>query len=593
MTMPANIIVGTNDGDLLEELRYGAEEIARKLMPRRPVAIVPATSIDEVQRERTADTLLLIVAAALPQGPSGDAAEQPALDFVRSLEPEQDRPPCILVTSQMDHVFMAQRIKGCEALFVNRSTDYVRYCVDLARKLGVIADASSAEPPPRPADSASVAVSQETIISAVALPESTAGSKFALIEVDLPTNLNMAMVRLEIHANGRVDQRSEASALQLKKSEVLQLMTECKSLKKKLANWYAHPERLYDRWQHEYKRLADRLGKLLWRTESFSALYDQGFGTANGNVRVRFNLERPWFDGLWEALPKRGSETRCLMLDNTITRRARQTTLGLFPTGPGRSGAQGGALRILAIASNVENGAIPESKLGPRWKGGPLRKLGHLDDEIRELRALSGRRIPTADAVQAEVVVDVLPAAAPVPGSRWSLMDDTKDKLTTASQGYDIVHFAGHAIFAEGPKGDGRGYLVFSGHPRPQAVPIQAVATWLADAGVQLVYLSCCRSSAALVALEFARNNIPMAIGFHWDVDDSKAPVFAKEFYQELLKSRLKVCPAISRARLNLFNGSSGGDPIWASPVLIAQPMDWIQVEGVLKSGANPDLQAA
>ncbi len=123
-------------------------------------------------------------------------------------------------------------------------------------------------------------------------------------------------------------------------------------------------------------------------------------------------------------------------------------------------------------------------------------------------------------------------------------------------QGYDIVHFAGHAIFAEGPKGDGRGYLVFSGHPRPQAVPIAAVATWLADAGVQLVYLSCCRSSAALVALEFARNNIPMAIGFHWDVDDSKAPVFAKEFYQELLKSRLKVCPAISRARLNLFNGS-------------------------------------
>ena len=142
MTMPANIIVGANDGDLIEELRYGAEEIARKLMPRRPVTIVTAISIDEVQRERTADTLLLIVAAALPQGPSGDAAEQPALDFVRSMEPEQNRPPCILVTSQMDHVFMAQRIKGCEALFVNRSTDYVRYCVDLARKLSVIADAS-------------------------------------------------------------------------------------------------------------------------------------------------------------------------------------------------------------------------------------------------------------------------------------------------------------------------------------------------------------------------------------------------------------------------------------------------------------------
>jgi hypothetical protein len=78
-----------------------------------------------------------------------------------------------------------------------------------------------------------------------------------------------------------------------------------------------------------------------------------------------------------------------------------------------------------------------------------------------------------------------------------------------------------------------------------------------------------------------------MAIGFHWDLDDSKAPVFAREFYKELLDSKLKVCPAISKARKKLFIEHDKGDPIWASPVLIAQPMNWIEVEGVLKLAAR------
>jgi len=104
---------------------------------------------------------------------------------------------------------------------------------------------------------------------------------------------------------------------------------------------------------------------------------------------------------------------------------------------------------------------------------------------------------------------------------------------------------------------------------------------------VQLVYLSCCRSSAASAALEFSCNDIPMTIGFHWDLDDSKAPDFARHFYQELLRNDLKVCGAISKARKALFDEHDIGDPIWASPVLIAQPMDWLEVEGVLKLSAR------
>jgi hypothetical protein len=262
---------------------------------------------------------------------------------------------------------------------------------------------------------------------------------------------------------------------------------------------------------------------------------------------VRFNLEQPWFDGLWEAIPVRAGQ-RFLMLENTIARRALQRDrLEVFSTTGGRIAAREGALRILVIKSNVDN-VSPESPDDPLWRrywdrhGGTPAKLSHLDKEVDALRAMSDD----------SVLIDILPTEDHFGGEPWSLANQTRTALETASQGYDIVHFAGHALFVDEEKDGGCGYLVFSGHPRPKAVSIATVATWLAKAGVQFVYLSCCRSSAALAALEFARNNMPMAIGFHWDIEDEKAPAFAREFYQELLNSHLKVCPAISRARLSL-----------------------------------------
>jgi hypothetical protein len=303
---------------------------------------------------------------------------------------------------------------------------------------------------------------------------------------------------------------------------------------------------------------------------------------------VRFTLEKPWFDGLWEAMQVRGGKD-FLMLDNTIARRMPQK--GRFETSSaavGQIAAQQGALRILVIKSNVDN-AVPGSSDDPLWKkywskhGGVLRKLDHLDDEVEAMEcAISKAARGRPGTPQARVTVNVLPVANDAGGAPWSLAEDTRTTLETAAQGYDIVHFAGHAFFADDGNGGGRGWLVFSGHPRPKAVSIATVATWLAKAGVQLAYLSCCRSSAALAALEFARNNIPMVIGFQWDVEDKRAPAFAREFYTELLNSDLKVCPAISKARRNLFDGSHGSDPIWASPVLIAQPTEWMQVESVL-----------
>ena len=71
-----------------------------------------------------------------------------------------------------------------------------------------------------------------------------------------------------------------------------------------------------------------------------------------------------------------------------------------------------------------------------------------------------------------------------------------------------------------------------------------------------------------------------MTIGFHWDLDDSKAVDFAKNFYTELLETDLQVCTAMCRTRRKLYEKHEAGDPIWASPVLVAQPMDWIRRRG-------------
>jgi hypothetical protein len=63
--------------------------------------------------------------------------------------------------------------------------------------------------------------------------------KHAIIEVDLPANLNMATVRLEIH-DGKEIRKSCSEPRRLKKSDVAQLVKECKGLKRKLATWQAN-----------------------------------------------------------------------------------------------------------------------------------------------------------------------------------------------------------------------------------------------------------------------------------------------------------------------------------------------------------------
>jgi hypothetical protein len=311
---------------------------------------------------------------------------------------------------------------------------------------------------------------------------------------------------------------------------------------------------------------------------------------------LRFNLDLPYFDGAWEAIYDHLNKN-FVMLSNTVTvaRRANQFSLpnAFATTEPSSAPAQidvaNSVLNVVIIESDVPDGTSPKGPPDPLWERywtslkGTLPALPHIKKEVKMLQGLSRARAGTDKArrPQPRVEVEVLSSRVGKP-----LAEIVEHRLKDHTRPYDIIHFAGHALFARGPvPQDRRGYLVFSGEPggQPSAVPIATVADWLEGSGVQLVYLSCCRSSSAAAATELAARNVPLTIGFNWDLDDGKAVEFARDFYTELLAAQFKVCHAFGKARRNLYGYFAGGDPIWAAPVLIAQPDEWTQVEGVLR----------
>lgn len=586
-----NIVVASGDAAQLEILENGASLVAAQMQPRVPVTIRSVASLQDIRKRIDRETTLLIITSSW----TGAPGEDQGLDLIRSLASRPSPPACILV-GRLELLLSVQLIARCELLAVDGSTAYVAQCVVLARRLDVIRDDRRQVPAEgSTARSTNVSTTERTSSDRTRRP------KFAVLEVDLRRDINFGLVRLNIHNAGGVE-RSEPQPLRLDECELAQFIKDSKALKKNLTKWHLSSSRKgdYTRWHAQYRELGERVSRMLWGSRSFSRYYDfaqeatrDNDVAPRGHVRLRFNLERPWFDGLWEAISDE-QDGRHLILDNTVTRRFLQPNqFGVFNSQNGQIETDDGILNVLVLQSEVPSGSTPDGPSDPLWKkywrsyNGVLPALPHLEQEVNEIRALEKPQQSTERKPPVRVRVTVLPGKAPVAGKAWSLADELEEHLGNGKSRYDIVHFAGHALFADGIDGDERGYLVFSGFPNPRAVPIASVAPWLKEAKVQLIYLSCCRSSAASAALEFSRNDIPMTIGFHWDLDDSKAPVFARQFYHELLQNDLKVCRATSRARKKLFENHDRGDPIWASPVLIAQPMDWLEVEGVLKLSAR------
>jgi hypothetical protein len=616
--MAWTIIVASSQGDQLDALIEGAQTIAEAI---GQATILTAASVEEVHKRRkfsAKNDQLLIVAVSLLSAASGaGAGATPGLDLVRSVASEAAAPRFILVSDDMKHFLAVQDVPDCEVLFVDCSTDYVRNCLQLARRLGVIKagaapgaardraipDASPAvRTVPSPPLADDVPVEPPGNSGRAAAPPAGSIAPYVVVEVHLRSNNTRSGF---VTIDGR-----NPEPLELDASAVDEVIRESQALAQRLdqARESADHWRLYSPlWSGEYQRLGEMVGKLLWPT-AFSQIYWTAHGRSNGNVRLRFNLDQLYFDGAWEAIYDHlNNDFLMLASEHTVARRAnyrRRPRMATAGTSSGQIEVEDGVLKMIVIQSNVTRNSIPAGPKDPLWEeywkslNSTLAELPHIEKEVKMLKGLAhprgGRR--TASGLS-KIEIEVLAARPGRP-----LADLVERRLKDRSRPYDIVHFAGHALFLRSPiRQDSRGYLVFSGSPgeRPEAVPIATVADWLENSGVQLVYLSCCRSSAAAAALELAGSDVPLTIGFNWNLDDGKAVDFARDFYGELLNdARLKVCVAFNRARRSLHGYFAGGDPIWAAPVLIAQPEDWSSVEGVLRpvpplqSGPRPTKRA-
>jgi CHAT domain len=576
------ITVASSEPEQLAELKNGAEEIREKIQSSGAHAIVQtASSVDEVKSlRRGADAELIIVTASLAERQAAPNAQSlPGLRLLREFQRTASPPACILVSERPEHWGEVQTMKRCRWLSVGPTTDYIDDCVFLAKQLEVW----TAKTAPRTTKSC---------------------DPYALMEVDLPSEARHATVRWVIRdAEGKVNS-SPTSPLGLNQRRVDELVEQSRKLSDRFSRALKSTKK-YEQWQMDYRALGESFYKLL-DTNIFAAHLDKvtGAGLGGLDVRLRFSLGRLVFDGLWESICRPGD--RHLMLDATITRRERDA----IDSYAGARTGDVGVLNVLVVGSTVEDNSAPE---GPDdvlwrkyWADHRLKALPHIPSEVAAIKALeSNQNDPGRILLKVDVLTGI--GRGPEHGT-WSLAEELKKRLQAEPDRYDVVHFAGHALFAA-PKPkkptaakrtragtkrresieDDRGYLIFSGSPRPRAVPIATLASWLRNTSVELVYLSCCRSSASRAAAEFARNSIRTTIGFSWDLDDKKAVDFATFFYNELLKNRLNVCSAIRKAREDLHNEFDKGDPIWASPVLLAQPSEWHQVEGVLR----PPVRAA
>ncbi|MBR1167493.1 CHAT domain-containing protein [Bradyrhizobium liaoningense] len=561
--MSWRIIVASDDAAQGIELKKGAERVAACIEEAgKRAEVLMAKSAAEINGLLRGSGMDLVIATArLPEHPSAPASQNDAgLKLIQSIQSQTRPPPCILVSECSEHADMASSLPRCRWLEVGLNTEYDADCVALARQMNIVP---------------SIAHSNR--------------ADFALIEIEVPDETRMSTIKCEIHVDDRANS-GRAKLLGLNQKKVDELVEKSRKLSERFAKAFKSAK-AYANWQTDYRALGESFYKLL-DTEEFKEQYNRIKGALDArrdlNFRLRFNLGRTVFDGLWESMCKPASDP--LMLEATITRRqiVDMTSFDDPPRGPV------GTLNVLVIASTLDDNSRPKGPTDLLWQKVwgkcVLHSLPHIDNEVAALKAFDNSRY--------DVKVDVLSVADRPDSKEWSLADLVQERLTRYPNQYDVVHFAGHALFAPTKKKptknirghqrkevleDDRGFLVFSGVPHPEAISIATVADWLDRSSVALVYLSCCRSSASRAAAEFARRNIRTTLGFSWDLEDEKAVDFTLQFYEKLLSNELNVCSALSQARGHLHSKYRYGNPIWASPVLLAQPTYWRHVEGVLR----------
>lgn len=220
-----------------------------------------------------------------------------------------------------------------------------------------------------------------------------------------------------------------------------------------------------------------------------------------------------------------------------------------------------------------------EAPARPR-ESGPLRML-----LLANLEAgVWGRELPAAEREAGEILdlasrmPDIISVARRSPRTASELM-------TILAQGFEIIHYAGHASDAR----DGRvGWALPSGESfSPDEVDPGSMA------GVELIFSNSCNSGpvtewkgnrAGDLARAFMSVGVPAYLGTLWELHDWGSGDFAVEFYRAAL-SGFTLAAAVTRARARVM----GVHPItWANYVLYGDPAGALRSRGF--HGGLPEI---
>ncbi|MDQ3705112.1 MAG: CHAT domain-containing protein [Chloroflexota bacterium] len=169
---------------------------------------------------------------------------------------------------------------------------------------------------------------------------------------------------------------------------------------------------------------------------------------------------------------------------------------------------------------------------------------------------------------------------------------DHKTLADALLQGFDVLHFAGHATLSD----NGMGALVVEGpnrQPKPFTADKLKVAT---QRGMRLAVLTACETTrfgsgdAALMGgpMSVSRaltteSGIEAVVAMQRAIHSSRATRFTKHFYQELA-ANVPIDACVTRARQKLYVGDDHNYIDWTAPVLFMRDVDdarlWPTVDG-------------
>ena len=340
---------------------------------------------------------------------------------------------------------------------------------------------------------------------------------------------------------------------------------------------FEKPDAFKAGWLSDY----DRVGRQLFDSHVIGPLGRSLFAhienAAGGLTKLafRFKIEEPAlypvpFEASVRAMDEDPGRSHFVRLYAPLARWLPQT--GVLRAPPGAKGRLPDSLRVLVIRSQVcehPEGATKGDTLDV--EGGTttltFKKLESMDGELMKIGTLAGE---TGLGRIALTPLDLSRDCEP--GGAAALLE-----ATLTAKPFDIVHFAGHS-WSSSAGITARTVLVLPGAAKGQAskFDIGRFARLAGQAGARLVYLSSCRGSSARSIVDLVQHGVQHAVGFRCDVNDAKAATFATDFYEALFRpSPIPAAFQIACSRARDALDDDGDDPIWASPMLVAQSSDW------------------